>query len=84
MKQNSCGKVRPGSPRRLIDAGRIGEGGAPDLPPMLRRVPGLEVMQITGENFNVSIRRDNQLGANTLLVDTLLLQHFRITTRFPS
>ncbi len=49
---------------------------------MLRRVPGLEVMQITGENFNVSIWMDNQLGANTLLVDTLLLQHFRMTTRF--
>ena len=38
------------------------QSGAPDIPTILRRVPGLEVMQTTGADFNVSIRGDNQLG----------------------
>jgi outer membrane receptor for ferrienterochelin and colicin len=46
----------------------IRHSGATDLPTILRRVPGIEVMQVTGADFNVSIRGDNQLNANKLLV----------------
>ncbi|MDH4087935.1 MAG: TonB-dependent receptor, partial [Nitrospira sp.] len=46
----------------------IRHSGAPDLPTILRRVPGLEVMQVTGADFNVSMRGNNQLNANKLLV----------------
>jgi iron complex outermembrane receptor protein len=46
----------------------IRHSGAPDLPTVLRRIPGLEVMQVTGADFNVSVRGDNQLNANKLLV----------------
>ncbi len=46
----------------------IRHSGAIDLPTILRRVPGLEVMQVTGADFNVSMRGDNQLSANKLLV----------------
>ncbi len=46
----------------------IRHSGAADLPTVLRRVPGLEVMQTTGADFNVSVRADNQLFANKLLV----------------
>ncbi|MDR4465888.1 MAG: TonB-dependent receptor [Nitrospira sp.] len=42
--------------------------GAIDLPTVLRRVPGLDVMQVNGADFNVSVRGDNQLNANKLLV----------------
>jgi outer membrane receptor protein involved in Fe transport len=42
--------------------------GATDLPTVLRRVPGIEVMQTTGADFNVSARGDNQLLANKMLV----------------
>jgi iron complex outermembrane receptor protein len=46
----------------------IRQSGASDLPTVLRRVPGLEVMQVTGADFNVSMRGDNQLVGNKLLV----------------
>jgi outer membrane receptor protein involved in Fe transport len=46
----------------------IRHSGAPDLPTVLRRIPGLEVMQVTGADFNVSVRGDNQSSANKLLV----------------
>lgn len=46
----------------------IRQSGAPDLPTVLRRIPGLEVMQVTGADFNVSMRGDNQLISNKLLV----------------
>ena len=46
----------------------IKQSGATDLPTVLRRVPGMEVMQVTGADFNVSVRGDNQLVANKLLV----------------
>lgn len=46
----------------------IRHSGATDLPTVLRRVPGMEVMQVTGADFNVSVRGDNQLNANKLLV----------------
>lgn len=46
----------------------IRQSGAPDLPTVLRRIPGIEVMQTTGADFDVSVRGDNQLIANKLLV----------------
>ena len=46
----------------------IRQSGATDLPTVLRRIPGIEVMQDTGANFNVSARGDNQLLANKMLV----------------
>ncbi len=42
--------------------------GAIDLPTLFRRVPGMEVMQMTGADFNVSMRGDNQTSANKVLV----------------
>jgi len=42
--------------------------GATDLPTILRRIPGLEVMQMSGAEFNVSTRGDNQPLANKMLV----------------
>ncbi|HET9963205.1 MAG TPA: TonB-dependent receptor, partial [Nitrospiraceae bacterium] len=46
----------------------IKQSGATDLPTVLRRIPGIDVMQTTGADFNVSVRGDNQLFANKLLV----------------
>ena len=46
----------------------IRHSGATDIPTLLRRVPGLEVMQTTGADFNVSARGNNQLAANKMLV----------------
>jgi iron complex outermembrane receptor protein len=46
----------------------IRQSGAVDIPTILRRIPGMEVMQTTGADFNVSVRGDNQLIANKLLV----------------
>jgi len=46
----------------------IRHSGATDLPTVLRRIPGLEVMQVTGADFNVSVRGDNQPVSNKLLV----------------
>ncbi len=46
----------------------IRRSGAIDVPTLLRQIPGLEVMQTTGADFNISMRGDNQIGANKLLV----------------
>ena len=46
----------------------IRHSGATDLPTVLRRVPGLDIMQVTGADFNVSARGDNQLFSNKMLV----------------
>lgn len=46
----------------------IRHSGATDLPTVLRRVPGIEVMQMSGADFNVSARGDNQPFANKMLV----------------
>lgn len=46
----------------------IRQSGATDLPTVLRRVPGLDVMQTSGGEFNVAVRGDNQPVANKLLV----------------
>ena len=52
----------------VITAEDIRNSGATDIPTLLRRVPGLEVMQTTGAEYNVSMRGDNQLFSNKLLV----------------
>ena len=46
----------------------IRQSGAVDLPTVLRRIPGLEIIQMTGAHFDVSMRGDNQSRANKLLV----------------
>ena len=46
----------------------IRHSGATDIPTVLRRVPGLDIMQVTGVDFNVSARGNNQLTANKMLV----------------
>lgn len=46
----------------------IRHSGATDLPTLLRHIPGIEVMQTTGAEYNVSARGDNQLLANKMLV----------------
>ncbi|HNP30910.1 TonB-dependent receptor [Nitrospira sp. MA-1] len=52
----------------VITAEDISQSGAVDLPTVLRRIPGLEVIQMTGAHFDVSMRGDNQNRANKLLV----------------
>ena len=52
----------------VVTAEDIRQSGAPDVPTVLRRIPGLEVMQITGAEFNVSARGNNQSLANKMLV----------------
>ena len=42
--------------------------GATDVPTLLRRVPGMEVSQLTAADYAVSVRGDNQARANKLLV----------------
>ena len=39
----------------------IRQSGAIDIPTILRRIPGMEIMQTTGAEFNVSVRGDNQV-----------------------
>lgn len=46
----------------------IKNSGATDIPTLLRQVPGMEVMQMNAADFNVSVRGNNQLHANKLLV----------------
>ena len=46
----------------------IRQSGAIDIPTLLRRIPGMEVMQTTAAMFNVAVRGDNQVNANKLLV----------------
>ena len=46
----------------------IRNSGATDIPTLLRQVPGVEVMQTNAVDFNVSVRGNNQLSANKLLV----------------
>ncbi|MDH5587705.1 MAG: TonB-dependent receptor [Nitrospirota bacterium] len=52
----------------VITAEDIRHSGATDIPTLLRRVPGMEVMQTTGAEYNVSVRGNNQIGSNKLLV----------------
>ena len=46
----------------------IRQSGVTDVPTLLRRIPGMEVMQMNGADFNVSVRGNNQPSANKLLV----------------
>jgi len=46
----------------------IRNSGATDIPTLLRQVPGMEVIQTNAVDFNVSVRGNNQLSANKLLV----------------
>lgn len=46
----------------------IRQSGAISLPTVLRRIPGMEVIQMTGADFDVSVHGDNQPRANKLLV----------------
>ena len=46
----------------------IRHSGATDIPTVLRRIPGLEVIQMTGADFNVSARGSNQPFANKMLI----------------
>jgi iron complex outermembrane receptor protein len=46
----------------------IRHSGAPDLPTVLRRIPGIEVIQMSGAQFDVSVRGDNQQFTNKMLV----------------
>src|SRR5256885_220324 len=46
----------------------IRHSGATDIPTVLRRIPGIEVMQVTGAEINVSVRGDNQPFSNKMLV----------------
>ena len=46
----------------------IRHSGATDIPTILRRIPGLDVMQASGADFNVSVRGNNQLLANKILI----------------
>jgi outer membrane receptor for ferrienterochelin and colicin len=46
----------------------IKNSGATDIPTLLRQVPGMEVMQTSAVDFNVSVRGNNQLLANKVLV----------------
>ena len=46
----------------------ISHSGATDLPTVLRRIPGIDVMQMSGADFNVSVRGNNQPFANKMLV----------------
>ena len=52
----------------VITAEDIRHSGATDLPTLLRRVPGMEVIQRTGAHYDVSVRGDNQTRANKLLL----------------
>lgn len=46
----------------------IRNSGATDIPTLLRQIPGMEVMQTNAVDFAVSVRGNNQLSANKLLV----------------
>ena len=52
----------------VITAEDIRRSGATDIPTVLRRIPGLEVMQTSGADYNLSVRGDNKLLSNKLLV----------------
>jgi iron complex outermembrane receptor protein len=52
----------------VILAEDIQQSGATDLPTLLRRVPGLSVIEMSGGDFNVSARGNNQQRANRMLL----------------
>ena len=52
----------------VITAEEIRESGVTTIPDILRRVPGMEVMQASVAEFNVGIRGENKLLSNKILV----------------
>lgn len=52
----------------VITAEDIRHSGATDVPTLLRRVPGISVIQMTGGQFNVSARGNNQDISNKMLL----------------
>lgn len=52
----------------VISEEDIRQSGATDLPTLLRRVPGMSVIERTGGQFNVSARGNNQEVTNKLLL----------------
>jgi iron complex outermembrane receptor protein len=52
----------------VVTAEEIRQSGATDLPTILRRVPGLSVIQLSGFESAVSARGDNQTFTNKLLL----------------
>lgn len=52
----------------VITAEDIRQSGATDIPTLLRRVPGMSVMELSGGEFAVSARGNNQLFANKILL----------------
>lgn len=52
----------------VITSEEIRDSGATTIPDLLRRVPGMEVTQTTSSEYIVSMRGDNQLLPNKLLV----------------
>ena len=52
----------------IITDDDIRQSGAIDIPTVLRTVPGIDIMQVTGADINVSARGNNQLRANKMLV----------------
>ena len=52
----------------VITEDDIRSSGATDIPTLLRQVPGMEVIQMTGAQFDVSVRGGNQAGSSRLLI----------------
>jgi outer membrane receptor for ferrienterochelin and colicin len=52
----------------VINDEDIRNSGATDIPTLLRQIPGMEIMQMNAVDFNVSVRGNNELLANKLLV----------------
>ncbi len=52
----------------VITAEEIAASGAHSIPELLRRVPGLDVIRLTGSSYSVSARGLNDAAANNLLV----------------
>ena len=52
----------------VLDAVDIHGSGVLFLPNLLRQVPGIEVIQMTSNEFNVSARGNNQERANKFLL----------------
>ena len=52
----------------VITAEDIRHSGVTDLPTILRRVPGLSIIQLSGYEFSVSARGNNQAFANKVLL----------------
>lgn len=52
----------------VITAEEIQQSGATDIPAVLRRIPGMEIIRMSGAQIDVSMRGNNQPNANRLLI----------------